>query len=132
VVVVYRSDRDRGSGEIISMSSYVETLPSEARARYKEKISLIGGVDPFTDSLGDSTSAVPPINASDLVSYLVLQTSFLTAKQFKAHKSLESYNQFVKEVHTWKKTGKFLTTAHVCITLLFWLHADTFLVRHSQ
>ena len=28
-----------------------------------------------------------------LVSYLVLQTSYITAKQFKVHKSLEAYNQ---------------------------------------
>ena len=29
---------------------------------------------------------MPPVEASDLVAYLVLQTSFLTAKQFKAYK----------------------------------------------
>ena len=51
------------------------------------------------------------------MSYLVLQTSFITAKQFKAHKGLESYNQFVcgwiKEVKTWKKFGKFIITGRV-------------------
>ena len=40
---------------------------------------------------------VPPVEASNLVSYLVLQTSFVTAKEFKACKSLEAYNQFVSE-----------------------------------
>ena len=73
------------------------------------------------------TDAVPPVDASDLVSYLVLQTSFLTAKQFKAHKGLESYNQFVcgwvKEVRTWKK---FVTTGHVLAQpLLAHLHTCT-------
>ena len=49
---------------------------------------------------------MPPVEATELVSYLVLQTSFVTAQQFiRAHKSLESYNHFVcgwvKEVRTW-------------------------------
>ena len=53
-----------------------------------------------------------PIDASDLVSYLVLQTSFITAKQFKARKGLEAYNQFVsgwvKDVRNRKVCGKHL------------------------
>jgi len=48
--------------------------------------------------------------------HLLLQTSFLTAKELKAHKSLESYNQFVcgriKVVNTWKKFGKCIITDH--------------------
>ncbi len=62
---------------------------------------------------------MPPVEACDLVSYLVLQTSFITAKQFKAHKSLESYNQFVcgwiKDGKVWKKGGKYLTMGRVSI-----------------
>ncbi len=58
---------------------------------------------------------MPPVEACDLVSYLVLQTSFITAKQFKAHKSLESYNQFVcgwiKDGKVWKKGGKLVVTS---------------------
>ena len=37
-----------------------------------------------------SAAALPPVDSSDLVGYLVLQTSFATAKQFKAHKSMEA------------------------------------------
>ena len=48
---------------------------------------------------------MPPVEACDLVAYLVLQTSFFTSKQSKARKSLEAYNQFVsgwiKEVNIW-------------------------------
>ncbi len=73
------------------LSTYAEQLPIEAL----DKIDTIGGIDPFEGPLGECTDEVPPVEASDLVSYLVLQTSFITAKQFKAHKSLESYNQFV-------------------------------------
>jgi len=53
---------------------------------------------------------VPPVEASNLVAYLVLQTNFLTTTQFKAHKSLKAYNQFVcgwvNDVHSWKVAGK--------------------------
>ena len=62
---------------------------------------------------------MPPVEATDLVSYLVLQTSFVTAQQFKAHKYLESYNQFVcgwvKEVRTWKVSGYYVTTGRVSL-----------------
>ena len=53
---------------------------------------------------------LPPIEASDLVSFLVLETSFATAKQFKAYKWMEAYNQFVsgwvKEVSAWNINHK--------------------------
>ena len=52
-----------------------------------------------------------------LVSYLVRQTSYITAKQFKAHKSLEAYNQstsgWVKDVHVWNIVDKYVVTGKV-------------------
>ena len=52
-----------------------------------------------------------------LVSYLVLQTSYITAKQFKAHKSLEVYNQstsgWVNYVHVWNIADKYVVTGKV-------------------
>ena len=99
------------------LSPYAEKLTGSEKQRYKAKISLINGLDPFLGPLGESTDAIPPIEASDLVSYLVLQTSFVTAKEFKAYKALESYNQFVcgwvKEVRTWMKGEKYLITGSV-------------------
>lgn len=99
------------------LSPYAEQLCGSAKERYKEKISQIGGLDPFLGPLGECVDSVPPVEASDLVSYLVLQTSFVTAKQFKAYKALESYNQFVcgwvKEFRTWKKGEKYLITGRV-------------------
>ena len=54
------------------------------------------------------------MEAADIVSYLVLQTSFITAKQFKARKSLEAYNPFlngwVKDVFSRKVAGKHVVT----------------------
>jgi len=102
---------------------YVQTLTSEAKERYLKKISLIGNIDPLSlgekgSFVGVEAAALPPVDASDLVSYLVLQTSFITAKQFKAHKSLEAYNQFtsgwVKDVKSWKVSGKTVVTGKVC------------------
>lgn len=94
------------------MSKYVETLSAAAKKRYWKKISLIGNIDPFTLSGKNTVPGVqatatwPPVTPSDLVSYLVLQTSFATLQQFKSHKSLEAYNQFtsgwVKDVKCWK------------------------------
>ena len=58
--------------------------------------STVGGIDPFQPgSVGELANCLPNVDASDIVSYLALQTSFLTAEQFKAQKGLEAYNQFV-------------------------------------
>ena len=54
---------------------------------------LASKVGPKNDS--PSTCDLPPVEATHLVSFLVLETSFVTAKQFKAHKSMEAYNRFV-------------------------------------
>ena len=69
-------------------------LPQESRKRYEEKLRLISCLDPFLlpDISVVARSNLPPVEASDIVAYLVLQTSFLTTKQFKARKSLEGQN----------------------------------------
>ena len=60
--------------------------------------------------------AMGRVEASDLLSYLVLQTSFVTAKEFKAHKSLQFVCGWVKEVKTWIKGEKFLIIGRVSST----------------
>ena len=105
-----------------TLSSYCQKLPPDAKSRYLEKIQLISGLDPFCPfSLEKKSSILPPVDASDIVSYLVLQTSFVTAKQFKAHKSLEAYNQFVcgwvKDVQAFQMNAKFVVTAITSILL---------------
>ena len=84
------------------LSAYAQNLPQEAKQRYSEKISIIENIDPF-NLFREPVSSVLPVHqcnlplvdASDLVSYLVLQTSYVTLKQFKSLRSLESYNQFI-------------------------------------
>ena len=100
------------------LSSYAEGLPQEAKVRYLNKLSVINGKDPLVDgALGEDVDDTPPVDACDLVSYLVLQTSFVTAKQFKARKGLEAYNRFVcgwvKEISTHKVAEKYVTTGRV-------------------
>ena len=108
---------------MLKLGEYVDKLPEDGKRRYREKTSLVG-FDPF--ALFESQAAaitgakrwtLPPVDGSDIVSYLVLQTSFVTAKQFKAHKSMEAYNQFVcgwvKDVQSWNAASKCIVTGKV-------------------
>ena len=100
------------------LSSYAKGLSEEAKERYKKKLEIINGLDPFNASaIGELADCLPPLVAADIVSYLVLQTSFLTARQFKARKGLEAYNQFVngwvKDVCSRKVAGKHVVTGRV-------------------
>ena len=81
------------------------------------RYSLISNVDPFLGVfiVAGAKSDLPPVDLTDLLSYLVLKTSFVTISQFKGRKSLEAYNQFVcgwvKDVE--KIADKYLTTGRV-------------------
>ena len=99
------------SGKMQNLLSYADDLKPEAKDRYLPKISIIDSVDPFVKLVvGENADCAPPVEACNLVSYLVLKTSFITSAQFKARKGLEAYNQFVsgwiKEVNTRKICGK--------------------------
>lgn len=67
------------------LSPYAEKLSGAARKRYDDKLGLIGHLYPFllsstrSDLLATSTD-LRPVDASDIVPYLVLQTSFLIAR----------------------------------------------------
>jgi len=100
------------------LSTYAQNLSSDAKACYGEKLAIYGGSDPFlAGSFGNVVDDLPDVDSSDLISYLVLQTSYITAKQYKARKGLEAYNQYVygwvKDVSTRKVCRKYLTTAQV-------------------
>ena len=74
-------------------SIYAEQLCCDSRTRYFTKINTVNGIDPY--SLKNlNSSLLPPIEATDLVNYLVLGTSPYTSEQFKSYRSLEAYNQF--------------------------------------
>ena len=105
-----------------NLSSYGASLSPEAKARYVERLPLIGGVDPFLGGVfpgAEVTTVFPPLDASNVASYLLLKTSFLTPSQYKARKSLDAYNQlvcgWVKDVTTRKISGKYLICDRVSL-----------------
>lgn len=83
------------SKSIPVLSDYGKSLDSHVKLRYLNKISVLG-IDPQTIPCERfSTDFLPPIEATDVVSYLILETSYYTKAQFKAYKSLEAFNQMV-------------------------------------
>ena len=62
-----------------------------------------------------------PVEAADLLSFLVLETSYYTKDQFKAFKSLQAYNQMVSGFIT-SVQGHIITNKHVVLEK----------VRHSE
>ena len=89
------------------LSEYCRKLDDHVKRRYLEEIAEVG-VDPVT---------IP----ADLLSYLVLETSFYTKQQFKTYKSLEAYNFMV---------SGFITSIQGCI--VSGKHVVAGKVRHSQ
>ncbi|XP_015762500.1 PREDICTED: probable helicase with zinc finger domain [Acropora digitifera] len=77
------------------LSEYAKALDKQVKRRYLEKISVVG-VDPVSiPSEQFDPECLPQIESTDLLGYLVLETSFYTRQQFKAYKSLEAFNQMV-------------------------------------
>ena len=91
----HENSTDDSSKCIPVLSEYAKALEGRVKERYLQKISVIG-VDPATIPTDQfSPECLPPVEVSDLLSYLVLETSYYTNQQFKAFKSLEAFNQMV-------------------------------------
>jgi hypothetical protein len=100
------------------LSKYASSLSIDVKVRYNDKISCIGGVDPYTlTSTTLKSDVLPMIEPTDLYNYLVLGTSSYTSEQFKTYKSLEAYNQFhsgwVKEIAGCVMHGKHIVVGKV-------------------
>lgn len=79
-------------------SQYAKELGEPSRSRYNQKIGQHIGYDPYTLKKSDFShdlADLPGVEAIDITNYLVLQTSYYTASQMKAYKSLEAYNYLV-------------------------------------
>ena len=77
------------------LSDYIKALESHVKSRYLQKISVVG-MDPASLPCKKfEPECLPPTKSTDLLSYLVLETSYYTKQQFKAFKSLEAFNQMV-------------------------------------
>jgi len=103
------------------LSDYARCLQPHVLLCYKKKISAVG-IDPFLipeDQL--DADSLPAVESIDLVSYLVLDTSFYTQESFKAFKSLQAYN-YVKSGFVESVKAKVLAGKHVVLGK----------VKHSQ
>ena len=104
------------------ISEHVKSLDEHVKRRYLQKISVIG-VDPADLNAGVNvdTECLPPIESTDIFTYLLLGTSFYTKEQFKNFKSLEA--------HKWLTFG-FVISVQGCVV------AEKFVVfskvKHSQ
>lgn len=113
------------------ISDYLKKLRLEhedAARRYEAKIGAIGGVDPYSiamSSLSYHPADFPSITNMDIVSYLVLTTSFYTRYQMKAYKSLAAYKYFeagfVTECGVTKINNYCVIIGKVCLISLFLL-----------
>ena len=98
-------------------SEYAEKLDPQVKERYKAKISLKGN-DRFLITLQKlQAECLPPVEACDLLSCLVLDTSYYTNLQFKAFRSLQAYkfmvSGFISSVLGQKMNNKFVVLAKV-------------------
>ena len=60
-----------------------------------EKISCVG-IDPvLIPDITYDPECLPPAESMDLLSFLVPDTSYYSKNQFKAYRSLQTYNQLV-------------------------------------
>ncbi|XP_031334306.1 uncharacterized protein LOC116164293 [Photinus pyralis] len=85
-------------------SDYFNTLPTDVKNRYLDKIKLVNNVDPYLVSIGTCSTNIndfPRVTYFDIVNYLVFNKSAYTQDEFKAYKSLEAYNLFHSK---WIKT----------------------------
>ena len=80
-------------------SDYMGKLDPPTRKRYKEKLKVIGGVDPYCiegDDANSTEATIPDITYFDVVNYLVFSPSPYTTEDMKPYKSLETYNQVLE------------------------------------
>ena len=111
--------------------NYFDSLDPPSRKRYMEKISVIGGIDPYvieSEKFNCNIENVPAFTYPDIVNYLIFGSSPFTGNQLKAYKSLEAYNQviegWVRDVKVYLYEGKRLVIGNVAT--LFQIHSYFF------
>ena len=99
------------------LSGYAKNLDGAVKQRYLEKIECIG-IDPILlEGKKFDPDCLPPVESADLLTYLVLETSYYTKDQFKNFRSLEAFNLlvsgFVTSVQGHRISDKFVVLAKV-------------------
>lgn len=105
----------------IPISRYARKLEPRVKQHYLEKILVIGINPILIESQKFEPDCLPPVEATDLLFYLVLETSFYTQQQLTVFQSLKAYNQMVSGFITSVK-GHIIANKFVVLAK----------VRHSQ
>lgn len=75
--------------------SYYANMLDPHMKKMLEKISCVG-IDPvLIPDITYDPECLPPVESMDLLSFLVPDTSYYSKNQFKAYRSLQTYNQLV-------------------------------------
>ena len=90
-----KSDENVEATSSVPLSDYAKKLDQRVKKRYQDKIAAIGTDPVLLEGKHFEPDCLPPMEATDILSYLVLETSYYTQNQFKAFRSLEAYNQMV-------------------------------------
>ena len=102
-----RNILSRHYGRIEISTDYFDKLDPPTQKRYKEKLEVIGNIDPY--SAPDSHFSVKIGDfPSDIVNYLVFSPSSFSADDMKAYKSLKSNNQVIQG---WVRDVKVMPTS---------------------
>lgn len=76
------------------LSDYANMLDPHMK-KMLEKISCVG-IDPvLIPDITYDPECLPPVESMDLLSFLGPDTSYYSKNQFKAYRSLQTYNQLV-------------------------------------
>ena len=101
-------------------SSYFQSLDPPTQKRYREKIELLGQVDPYDIQecyLAEDVESLPVVTYLDIVNYFIFTPSPYTSEDMKAYKSLEAYNQvlngWVRDVRNFSKKDYILVIGKV-------------------
>ena len=68
------------------LSEYAKNLEGHVKERYIQKITVVGVDTASLPSEQFDSENLPPIESTDLYSYLVLETSYYTKEQFRVFK----------------------------------------------
>ena len=112
-----KCQKNSGVDYSFPICEYAKQLDVPVRDRYLQEI-VATGIDPvLVEGKDFKPDCLPPVESTDILCYLVLETSFYTQQQFKAFRSLEAYNQmvsgFIASVQGHIIANKFLVLAKV-------------------
>ena len=101
----------------IPLSNYANELEPKVKKRYPDKISTTT-IDPvLIEGKNFEPDCLQLVESTDLLFYIVLETSYYTRQQFKAFRSLHAHNQmvsgFISSVQGHVIKNKFVVLAKV-------------------